>query len=150
MRSMGIEDGFINAAGDIFCWGEPLGGDLWPVSVMHPEKKYKTILSLNLSSGSIVTSGDYENYIMINGKRHSHIIDPRTGSPVSHIKSVSVTSPSAELADALATAFSVLDIQESLNLSNTLKGVECLIIDCNDMPHYSTNLKPNNYENKAA
>ena len=150
MQKVGVEDGFINASGDIFCWGQALGSKLWPVEIMHPEKNHRSLLSLNISSGSVVTSGDYENYVLINGKRHSHIIDPRSGRPVSHIKSVTVTSPSAELADALATAFSVLEVVESMDIVHQLKGVECLIIDDHGIPHYSENLKPNNYENKAA
>ena len=92
---------------------------------------------------AIVTSGDYERFFTLDGKRYAHIIDPRTGYPVEGLKSVSVLCPDAELADALATAVFVLGKEEGLRLINQLTGVECLLITDQDQLIPSKNLKLN-------
>jgi thiamine biosynthesis lipoprotein ApbE len=78
---------------------------------------------------SFIFSGNYEKYVMFNGIRYSHIIDPRTGYPATGIVSVSVFSKQTEIADALATGVFVLGIEVGLNLINQLKGIECIIVD---------------------
>jgi thiamine biosynthesis lipoprotein len=78
--------------------------------------------------------------VIIDGKRYSHTIDPKTGLPVSGIKSVSIICPSAELADALATPVVVMGVKVGLNLINQLKHVECVIIDDHDKLYTSKNI----------
>ncbi|WP_205896681.1 FAD:protein FMN transferase, partial [Pseudomonas viridiflava] len=68
----------------------------------------------------------------MNGKRYSHTIDPKTGLPVSGVKSVSIICPSAELADTLATQVVVMDVKLGLELINQIKQVACIVIDDND------------------
>ena len=89
---------------------------------------------------AIATSGNYEKFVIIDGKRYSHTIDPKTGLPVSGIKSVSIICPSAELADALATPVVVMGVKVGLNLINQLKHVECVIIDDHDKLYTSKNI----------
>ena len=89
---------------------------------------------------AIATSGNYEKFVIIDGKRYSHTIDPKTGLPVSGIKSVSIICPSAELADALATPVVVMGVKVGLNLINQLKHVECVIIDDYDKLYTSKNI----------
>ena len=81
------------------------------------------------------------------GRRH-HVIDPRTGYPVTGLKSVTIICPDAELADALATAVFVLGREEGLYLINQLKGVECLMITDEDEMVTSNNLHLHFYKNK--
>jgi len=88
----------------------------------------------------VATSGSYEKYIMIDGKRYSHTINPKTGLPVSGIKSVSVVCPNAELADALATPVTVMGISAGLDLINQMKNIACIIIDDNDKLYTSNNI----------
>ena len=89
---------------------------------------------------AIATSGNYEKYATINGKKYSHTIDPKTGLPVSGIKSVSILCPSAELADALATPVVVMGVQVGLDLINQLQHVACIIIDDFDRLYTSKNI----------
>ncbi|NIP29307.1 MAG: FAD:protein FMN transferase, partial [Candidatus Dadabacteria bacterium] len=78
---------------------------------------------------SVSTSGGYERYFEINGKKYSHIIDPRTGYPVDHFSSVTIVSENPVFADALSTAFSVLSLKESIEIIKHLDKVGILLIE---------------------
>ncbi len=84
---------------------------------------------MNISDMAVATSGNYEKYVVIDGKRYSHTIDPKTGLPVHGIKSVTIICPNAEIADAMATPVMIMGIQVGLDLINQMKGIACLIID---------------------
>ncbi len=142
MMEIGIENGLVNASGDLLCWGKPIEEKSWKIKIRHPEKRDKVLATIFLENGSVVTSGEYENFALINGKRYSHIIDPRTGWPVEGLKSVSVVCPNPELADALATALSVMGPVKGLELINKLKGIECVMVGQNDHIYFSDNLMP--------
>ena len=129
MQKTGIESGLVNAAGDLLCWGQPLADKPWEVKISDPENPKIALAEFEIPSGSVVTSGGYEKYALINGKKYSHIIDPRTGWPVEGLRSVSIICPNPELGDALATAVTVLGQKEGLALINQMKGVECLLIN---------------------
>jgi FAD:protein FMN transferase len=92
---------------------------------------------------AVATSGNYEKYAVINGRKYSHTIDPRTGLPVSGIKSVTIISPNAEISDAMATPVMVMGIDKGLDLINQLKHVECVIIDDNNKIYTSKNIHCN-------
>lgn len=128
MQAMGIAGGLVNASGDLICWGKQEDGRGWGIAIADPDHKRKAIAWLPVGEGAVATSGDYEKYFLAGGKRYAHIIDPRTGYPVTGLKSVTIVCPDAELADALATAVFVLGKEQGLALINQLKGIECLII----------------------
>lgn len=125
----GVISGIINASGDMNTWGKQPSGEPWKVAITNPLDKDKAFGLLPITNGAVVTSGNYEKYVRLNNKRHSHIIDPRTGYPSSGIVSVTVFAPKAELADALATSVFVMGKQTGLNRINQLPKVECIIID---------------------
>lgn len=141
MNAMGIKSGLINAAGDLMSWGRPPGADFWKINIPDPEDHANSILELSIPFGSVVTSGDYENFTLIDGERYSHIVDPRTGLPVKSLRSVTVMCPNPELGDALATAITVMGHHDGLALINRLDGVECLFIDETGAQHFSQGLK---------
>ncbi|MDF1696288.1 MAG: FAD:protein FMN transferase [Saprospiraceae bacterium] len=145
MLSKGVQDGLVNASGDLIAWGQPPGKNEWDISIPDPRDRKLDLLNVSLAGGSVVTSGSYENFTLIDGKRYSHIINPRSGCPVTHTKNVTVVSPNAEFGDALATALSVLPIEEGIGLVNRLAGVECIIIDTEDNAHFSQQLKTKAY-----
>jgi thiamine biosynthesis lipoprotein len=91
--------------------------------------KNKAFALLPLSNGAVATSGNYEKYVVFNGIRYGHIIDPRTGYPALGVISVTVFAPNAELADAFATAVFVMGKDVGLNRINQIPDVECIIID---------------------
>lgn len=148
MRSMGIPAGVVNAAGDLATWGRQASGESWYVGIADPVEKDRVFSWLTADETAVVTSGNYEKYVELEGKRYAHIIDPRTGYPVSGLKSVTIVCPNAELADALATAVSVMGAEEGLRLVNQLKGVECLLITDNDELLTSDNLHLHYYKNQ--
>lgn len=141
MEQHGVKSGLINASGDLMCWGAPPDADQWEINIPHPDDRSLSLAQFKIPFGAVVTSGNYENFTLIDGRKLSHIIDPRTGMPVQAIKHVSVVSPNPEFADALATALSVMGVKAGLKLVNQLYGVECILIDEHDQIHYSNHLK---------
>lgn len=140
LQNMGIEHGIVNAAGDLITWGNQSGSKPWTVGIADPDHSDRPFSALNISNMAIATSGNYEKYATINGRRYSHTIDPKTGLPVSGIKSVSIICPSAELADALATPVIVMGAQVGLDMINQLRQVACIIIDDHDRLYTSNNI----------
>lgn len=143
LKSLGVKAGVVNAGGDLYCWGAQDDGSPWKISVADPDNKNRAISQLELMNMAAVTSGNYEKFIEIDGQKYCHILDPRTGYPVKHLKSVTVITKDPELADALATSVFVLGPEVGLDLINQLNGVECLIIDEKDQIHASNNLNLN-------
>ena len=127
--SKGVPAGIINASGDMNTWGKQPNGSDWKVAITNPMDKNKAFALLPIKNGAVVTSGNYEKYVNFNGKRYTHIIDPRTGYPSSGIISVTVFAPKAELADALATSVFVMGKEAGLDRIEQLPKVECIIID---------------------
>jgi thiamine biosynthesis lipoprotein len=140
LQKLGIKSGIVNAAGDLVTWGTQIGGRPWTVGIANPEQTNRPFSSLKISDMAIATSGSYEKFVTINGKRYSHTIDPKTGLPVSGVKSVSIICPSAELADALATPVVVMGVKVGLELINQIKQVACVIIDDDDQVFTSNNI----------
>lgn len=127
--SKGVPSGIINASGDMNTWGKQPNGNEWKVAITNPMDKNKVFALLPITNGAVVTSGNYEKYVNFNGKRYTHIIDPRTGYPSIGIISVTVFAPKAELADALATSVFVMGKEAGLDRINQLPKIECIIID---------------------
>lgn len=140
LQNIGVKSGIVNAAGDLITWGTQPNGKPWTIGIADPNQTNKPFSALNISNMAIATSGNYEKFIIIDGKRYSHTIDPKTGFPVSGIKSASIICPSAELADALATPIVVMGKKVGLNLINQLKNVACIIITDDDKMHTSKNI----------
>lgn len=125
----GVVAGIINASGDMNTWGTQPNGNPWTVAITNPMNKNKVFATLPIRNGAVVTSGDYEKYVIFNEKRYAHIIDPRTGYPSTGIISVTVFAPKAELADALATSVFVMGMEAGIDRINQMPKVECIIID---------------------
>jgi thiamine biosynthesis lipoprotein len=135
-----VTDGIVNASGDLAVWGHQPNGSPWTIGVAHPDASHMPFSHMNVTDKAIATSGNYEKFVIINEKKYSHTINPRTGLPVSGIKSVTIISPNAELSDALATPVTIMGIKAGLNLINQLKGVECIIIDDHNKLYLSRNI----------
>jgi thiamine biosynthesis lipoprotein len=144
LQQSGVDSGIVNAAGDLITWGTQPNGKPWTIAIADPDKQMTPFSTLNISDMAIATSGNYEKYAVINGKKYSHTIDPKTGLPVSGIKSVSIICPSAEFADAMATPVTVMGISVGLNLVNQLQQLACVIIDDNNRLYTSRNINVKN------
>ncbi|MBF0252429.1 MAG: FAD:protein FMN transferase [Candidatus Omnitrophica bacterium] len=124
-----VDDFIIDAGGDIYCNGKDNGKNEWLVGVQDPINTDKIAGKLKLSNRAVTTSGDYERFSVIEGKRYSHIIDPITGFPEDIVISATVIAPSAEESDAYSTAFSVMGGDKGIKLANKLENVEAMIIE---------------------
>jgi thiamine biosynthesis lipoprotein len=100
LRSLGVTNAMVRAGGDLRVMGE------WEVQIEDPNKRGKRT-AVRLKDAAISTSGNYENYFKVDGKRYSHILDPRTGMPVEGVAACTVIAPTCMESDALATALFV-------------------------------------------
>ncbi len=141
--SKGVKAGIMNASGDLTTWGTQPDGSPWMVGITNPLNKDKVFSWFPLDNNAVVTSGNYEKFVEFNGKRYTHIIDPRTGWPVSGLTSATIFAPRAELADALATSIFVMGLETGLDFVNQLPGIECIIVDDNGKIYESENIKLN-------
>ncbi|MFA6082723.1 FAD:protein FMN transferase [Mucilaginibacter sp.] len=140
LQQNGVKSGIVNAAGDLVTWGLQPSGKPWTIAIADPDQAVTPFSTLNISNMAIATSGNYAKYVVIDGKKYSHTIDPKTGLPVSGIKSVSIISPSAEFADAMATPVTVMGAYVGLNLINQLQNVACVIISDDSKVYTSKNI----------
>jgi thiamine biosynthesis lipoprotein len=128
LRGRGLNDFVVDASGDLRVDGR-IDDRQWQVGVRHPRDSGRTIARLPVSDLSIVTSGDYERYFILDGRRYHHIMDPSTGWPATGCQSVTVVTRDTGIADALATGLFVLGAERGLELAERLPEVEALIID---------------------
>ena len=137
LQREGCLSGIVNVSGDINTWGKQPDGKAWTVAIVNPMNKNKVFATFPLEDSAVETSGSYEKFVVFNGIRYSHIIDPRTGYPAQGIVSVSVFAKQTEIADALATGIFVLGVEVGLDLVNQLKGIQCIIVDDKGKIHSS-------------
>jgi len=141
LQRNGVQHGVVNCSGDLVTWGSAPNGKPWTVGIASPHQQKLPFSYLDISNMAVATSGNYEKYAIVNGRKYSHTIDPKTGFPVSGMKSVTIVCPSAELADALATPVMVLGRRVGLDLINQMKNIACIIIDDADRIYTSNNIK---------
>ena len=141
LQEAGFQSGIVNASGDLTTWGFQADGKPWTIGITDPDASQKAFSSVNITGLAVATSGNYEKYVMVGGKRYSHTIDPRTGWPVSGIKSVTILCPNAELADALATPVMIMGKEVGLHLVDQLKNVACILVDDDNCIHTSKNIQ---------
>ncbi|GEC70558.1 thiamine biosynthesis lipoprotein [Flavobacterium flevense] len=140
LKNKGCLSGIVNVSGDINAWGKQTNGKPWTVAIVNPMNKNKIFATFSLDDSAVETSGSYEKYVIFNGIRYAHIIDPRTGYPAQGVVSVSIFARQTEIADALATGVFVLGVETGLDLVNQLKGIECIIVDDKGEIHTSKNI----------
>lgn len=129
LQELGVQNGIVNASGDLCTWGTQTNGKQWTVGIADPNEKIKSFAQMNISNKAIATSGNYEKFITINDKKYSHTINPKTGLPITGISSVTIICNNAEIADAMATPVMVMGIEAGLFMVNQIKDLACIIID---------------------
>ncbi|MFQ5712624.1 MAG: FAD:protein FMN transferase [Candidatus Scalinduaceae bacterium] len=128
LKGNGIRSALINFAGNIYAYGTPPGKESWVIGLQHPRKSEDILNSFEVKDKAVSTSGDYEKFFILDGKRYSHIIDPRTGNPVKEIVSVTIVADTATRADALSTGVFVLGLDKGMELIENLPDVEGIIV----------------------
>ena len=128
MLAKGIKAGIINGSGDMSTWGKQPNGKSWNIGITNPFHPDKLLAVVPLEQDAVTTSGSYEKFVVFNGKRYSHIINPATGYPATGLCSVTVFGPNAETANGLSTSLMVLGKTEGLLLLNKYPDYSCLMI----------------------
>ncbi|URM36191.1 FAD:protein FMN transferase [Flavobacterium anhuiense] len=128
MIAKGVQAGIINGSGDMSTWGKQPNGKDWKIGITNPFKPEKILAAIPLKEGAVTTSGSYEKFVVFNGKRYSHIINPATGYPATGLCSVTVFGPNAETANGLSTSMMVLGQKEGLLLLQKFPDYSCVLI----------------------
>ncbi|MDB4924480.1 MAG: FAD:protein transferase [Mucilaginibacter sp.] len=129
MKQGGVSSGVVNASGDLNAWGLQPNGQKWTIGIANPDSSHEIFSYMDITDMAVATSGNYEKFIMVDGKKYSHTINPLTGLPVTGIKSVTIITTNAEIADAMTTPVMIMGINTGLNMINQMKGIEAVIID---------------------
>jgi thiamine biosynthesis lipoprotein len=128
LEARGVGSFMIEGGGQVVTRGAK-GDRPWRIGIRDPRGARDDVFAvLDVADASVSSSGDYESFFVQDGVRYHHILDPRTGRPSRGVWGVTVMSPDATLADALSTAFMVMDPRESLALAESLPGVEAVLV----------------------
>ncbi len=140
-RQSGAIGAMVDLGGDIRCFGKPpKGKKQWLIGVQDPNAAIKGIggggilLTLKVADAAVATSGDYQQFVLVEGRRHSHIIDRKTGSSAEGLSSVTIIAEDVTDADALATAVSVMGAEKGLALIEKLPNTEAILITSQPEP----------------
>jgi len=140
MKNVGAIGGLVDVGGDIRCFGmPPEGKNTWRIGLQDPTESQESdqfltgvaglvLMVLKLKDAAVATSGGYRRFVLIGGKKYSHIMDRRTGESAENMSSVTIISQDAVDADALATAVSVLGAEKGLALIEKIPQTEAILI----------------------
>lgn len=140
MIDKGVKSGVVNASGDLTAWGFQPNGRQWTIGIVNPDSAEEVFSQMDITGLAVATSGNYEKFAVIDGKKYSHTINPRTGLPVTGIKSVTIISTNAEIADAMATPVTIMGVRAGLDMINQMKDIEAIIIDDDNKIYTSKNI----------
>lgn len=128
LKAHGVTRAIIDAGGNFYALGTPVDKPQWEAGIRHPLRHEEVIMRFPISDKGVATSGSYERFFEIGGKKYSHIINPRTGWPVEGMLSATVVADNAMAADALSTSTFVLGPKNGMNLIEKLPNVEGVLI----------------------
>jgi FAD:protein FMN transferase len=129
LLAIGARDFMVNLGGNIRCHGQPCRGEPWTIGVRNPFNTGEIIGTLRLTNGmAVATSGNYERFVVIGIRAYAHIMDPRTGYPVSGMAGVTVVTTNGVQSDALSTALFVLGVDGSKAALSRVGSCEALFI----------------------
>ena len=126
LKELGVTNALVNIGGNIFAFGKGPGERGWRIGIRDPRGGMETVGSFLLRNEAVATSGNYENFVEIDGQRYGHILDPRTGEPVSQVLSVTVVAPTGLESDALSTGLFVLGPERATQAIASLGHVRAL------------------------
>lgn len=145
MLQKGIKAGIVNATGDMSAWGKKPDGTDWVIGINDPARSGSLFAIIPLKQGAVVTSGSYEKFVVFDGKRYAHIINPATGYPATGLTSVTVFGPSAEQANGFSTSLMVLGKKAGLKLLRHYPEYTCLMISDKGKVFTSPNMNIKRY-----
>ena len=136
IKAAGISSGLVSLGGDIVAFGSTPGNAPWPVGIVHPTQRDAVIATIYLQDRALATSGGYERYFEMQGKRYSHLINPHTGWPVDSLLSVSVSADQAIVAGSISSIGLLFERHEALEWLER-SGCDYLAVD-QDLSCYGT------------
>ncbi len=135
LKERGVRKALVAVAGDVYALGTRQDGLPWRVGVQdprRPDSRSALLTVLELSDMAVSTSGNYQRYVEIQGRRYSHIVDPRTGKTADRVPSVTVIARDTLISDILGTALSVLGVEEGIEFVEEMPSVEALFVTIED------------------
>lgn len=139
LAGQGIKHGYVNLGGDLRAIGPKSDGGSWVMGIQDPRDRQRVVASIPITAGALATSGDYEKFFELDGRRYCHVISPRTGMPVSFWQSVSVLAPLSITAGTYTTIAMLKEVDGLEWLDNS--GMAYLAIDRTGQVHQ--NQQPN-------
>ena len=143
LKAKGYNNILINAGGNIASVGPKADGKAWNVAVQSPDEPDGYIGSRFLSDSALATSGDYQRFYTVDGKKYHHIIDPGTLFPAENMRSATIASLRADYADAYSTIVFLMDTDEALKFIENTEYTEALIMDPDGKILYSSGWENN-------
>jgi thiamine biosynthesis lipoprotein len=131
LERYGIRSALIEAGGDILLAGKKKGKKNWIIGIRNPREENEIIGTLSVHDCFVFTSGDYERYFIIDGKRYHHIVNPFTGYPAKEVASVTVTVKDGVEGDCVTTALVAMGIDKAKNYI-TNNNLEAIIVDTSE------------------
>ena len=141
LKNIGADSYVLNIGGNIRIIGYKTDGSAWGTGIKDPHDSDKYAVILNLANTSCVTSGDYERYFTVSGKRYHHIIDKDTLMPATYFSSISIITENSGLADALSTALFAMSYEEGRALVEKIGSVDVLWITTDGTQYYTEGLE---------
>ncbi|MEO8237888.1 MAG: FAD:protein FMN transferase [Flavobacterium sp.] len=148
MVTKGIKSGIVNASGDMTTWGKQTDGSDWNIGITNPFHPDDVFAAVPLNEGAVTTSGSYEKFVVLNGKRFSHIINPATGYPATGLCSVTVFGPKAEIANGFSTSLMVMGRKAGMDLINKYPDYSWIMITDNGKIIKAKNFKISQFNSK--
>ena len=129
LRRAGVTDALVDLSGNMAALGDAVGKSGWTVGIRDPSNRFPYLGTIQLHNEAISTSGSYEQFVDVDGKRYGHIIDPRTGWPAQGLVSVTVVSPTATLCDAWDTGLFVLGAEKARALAKAHDEFAIVVVE---------------------
>ncbi|MGH4138913.1 FAD:protein FMN transferase [Clostridium sp.] len=138
-----ISSALINLGGNIFAIGSKVDGTNWNIGIQNPlDTRGQYIGTISVTDKSVVTSGNYERFFIVNGKRYHHIFDPKTGYPSeAGLISTTIVSDKSIDGDALSTSTYIMGLSKGLKLIESIKGVDAIFITKDKKIYVTSGLK---------
>jgi thiamine biosynthesis lipoprotein len=141
LRKRGLVDFVVQAGGDMFVAGQR-GDRKWRVGIRDPRGAHDDFFALaEVKDMTFSTSGDYERFVIKDGKRYHHILDPRTGRPATACRSVTVMAGSAMLAEGLTKGIFILGPEKGFAIIDQIPGAGAVVVDAKNKVHVSSRLE---------
>lgn len=128
LRIEGMTGGMLDLGGNVLVFGHPPSGTKWRIGIRHPRRGTELLGMLEIDSGAVATSGDYEHFRMIDGVRYAHLINPRTGAPARGIVAATAIGPAGEWSDGLSAALFLVGAARGVAIADSLPDVGALYV----------------------